>query len=244
MITVCDIYDDFKNIYNTWRSGHVPSKKFVSWLYNAIIEIQNDLVKQFEIDQKVTDDIRGFITSVNVRIDGSDSVIKYPKDYRYFASLRYFTRDGKPTLCSDMKLLTESGKCRNLKPDEKKECAPSYELVEKSIKKVDNQRWADAIQSGFIKGAKSTQYNSGFKVHPNDINIVILDYIAIPDRPVLNIKLDDRQNATCAAGSSTLHFGYEMMPKILALLKQQAGSFHRKTEKYQEGQLERKKNDT
>jgi len=246
-IPVCQLWEDFKSRENTWQGGHVRPASFVSWLHEVQIEMQNELIKSLGNNQTVTDNLRSHSKSVQIPVKQfiTGGVIPYPKDYRRILSLRYFTKkqNGTGYMCSDLPLMDKEGNCKPLTEEEKAEAKNTEELCENSIEIVDNQRWGSICEHELIGPSMefpyATQLDSGFKILPKKIGYVVLDYIAIPERPVFKFSRDARHNITCLPASTSIKWGEEMIPEIMARLKIRYSAFTRNDGGYNQGQKER-----
>lgn len=246
-ISICQLYSDVKGRENTWQGGHLRPASFESWVHEVQIEISNELVKELGNNQTLTDNLRGYLRSVQLPIllSVSGGTIKYPKDYRRFSSLRFFskTQTGEGVLCKDIDIVGEDGQCRPLTEEEKAEALNQSELCERRIDMIDNQFWGsicdDKIAIPSLKIPYATQMQNGFKVLPKAVGYVVLDYVSLPERPKLLYTVDGRHNFTCLPGSSSLIFGEEMLPEFLARLKKRYSAFTRNESGYQQGESER-----
>lgn len=247
MISICQLYSDFKGRENTWQGGHARPASFEAWVHEVQIEMLNELVMALGNNQVITDNLRPFLRSVQLplSISVSGGIINYPKDYRRFSSVRFFSKNinGPGCLCSDIKILGDDGECRELTEEEKAEALNSSELCERGIDMIENQFWGsicdDKIAGPSLSIPVATQLQKGFKVLPKSIGIVVLDYVAIPARPKLNYTEDVRHNFTCLPTSSKLDWGEEMLPEIFARLKKRYSAFTRNDQGYTQGEFER-----
>jgi hypothetical protein len=246
-MTVCQLYTDFLGRENTSQGGHARPKNFISWLHEVQIEMQNELIKALGNNQTVSDNLRFFTKSVQIPISQfkTGDIIPYPKDYRRFSSLRFFSKkeNGTGCLCGDMPVMDDEGSCAEFTEEQKAEMLNSEQLCENEIEMVPNQNWGSVCKHELIGPSMelpyATQYDKGFKVLPKGIGIVVLDYIAIPERPKMFFSEDGRHNITCLPTSSTLLWGDEMIPELLARLKKRYSAFTRNSEGYKEGEQER-----
>lgn len=249
--TNCQLYNDFKKRENTWQAGHVSPQQFCGWLHECQLEIQNELIKSLGNNQVIDDNLRFFVKTVQIPISdiGKNGVVKYPKNYRRFVDLRFFSKEenGEGCICSDIDILDENGDCRELTEEEKAEqkYSSSIELYERGIDKVTNNRWGSVCEHEIIKpsfeNVYSTQYENGFKVVPKNIGVVVLDYIAIPERPNISYELNEEQEFICTdENSDKLLWGEEMIPELMARLKKRFAAFTKDGESYQMGEQERR----
>lgn len=249
MINIIQLYKDFQGRENTWQGGHAAIKRsFEGWVHEVQIELHNDLIAEYEKSQIVSDNLRFFLksTSVPINIFATGGLIKYPTDYRYFTGLRFFSKseNGKGCLCSDFDLMNENGECRELEIAEKANYKSSNELCERSITKVDSQRWGSVCNHRLapptLKNPYATQDSNGFKVLPKQLGYVVLDYISIPERPLISVTYgEDDSDIFNEAESRHLKWGEEMIPQFLAGIKKRYSAFTRNEAGYIQGEQER-----
>jgi len=246
MISVCQIYTDFKGANNTWQKGHFRPQSFEFALYEASIEIFNEARKEWEKSQIISDVLRPYFHTVQVAVKDfpKGSMIPYPADYCSFSSLRFFSKkeNGKAVLCSGIDVIDKDKKCRPLREEEKASAIEMDKLVENDINKIDNQRWGAFCSDEFIPPSNEnpgcTQYNDGFKVLPK-LGYVALDYLANPERPVFAYKRDAKDNIICIPEQcKNLLWGPEVLPELMSRLKKKYASYTGNQQKYAEGQKE------
>ena len=246
MISVCQIYNDFKGASNTWQYGHFRPKSFEYALHEASIEIFNELRKEWQKSQIVSDNLRPFFKSAQKQISNlpKGGMIDYPDDYSMFSSLRFFTKaTGGSGVLIDCDIIDDDRSCRPLREEDKVAMLAAEELVEHEISKIDNMRWGAFCAHQFIPPSLDnpgcTQYNDGFKVLPKKIGIVVLDYLAIPERPKFIYTKGPRNAFICDPLKCTnMLWGDEILPELMSRIKTKYASFVGNGAKYQEGQRE------
>jgi hypothetical protein len=244
MISVCQIYTDFKGANNTWQQGHFRP-------HNASLEIFNGLRKEWENNQVITDALRPFFMRVQVPMDqvASGGLVAYPEGYASFSGLRYMTKEpfgpGKGVLCKGIDVL-DPVTCKYgpvTEEDKLAEMQAEKDLYERDITKVDSQRWGSVMEHEFIGPSMTnvygTQDENGFRVVPKDIGPVILTFLALPVRPKFVYTTDDNHNIICDPNKCTnLLWGEEMLPDLMSRLKTKYGSFVSNAQKWAEGMKE------
>lgn len=246
-ITTCQLYNDNKNALNTWTNGLYKPQSFEFDLWMAVMEIFNEGRAEWENSQTITDKNRVFFTNTQIGIskEKQGGIIAYPEDYASFSSLRFYskTKDGPGVKCKDFDIVTD-GAVRPLTEDEKAEAEEDEKLYERSIVKVDNQRWgavAEHRRKGpSINRAYATQLDGGFRVVPQEVGYVVLNYLRLPKRPVFKYKDNGRGVLDCAAGCTELEYGAEVLPDIMSRIKMKYSSFVADTEKYSEAEKEKR----
>ena len=245
MISICQIYNDFKGANNTWRQGHFRPQSFEFALHDTQLEIFNKLVDSLGNSQTIDDRLRPFIKSVqlSIKIVSRGGLISYPPDYSQFSNLRFFskTQFGKGVSICDISEEKKNLICRPLREEEKVE-EMTEKLIERSITKIDNGRWGAVCEHEFIgpslEDPYCTQYNDGFKVLPREIGFAILDYVAIPERPIFLYKKDEQHNIICLPGCKNLLWNDEVIPEFMSRLKKKYASYSSNAQKYSEGEKE------
>ncbi len=244
MISICQLYFDFRGAQNTWANGHFRRRSFVYAVHESSMEIFNELRKAWENNNIIDDNLRNFFKSVQVPIKDlkKNGLIEYPKDYSTFSSLGLYSKTDKSAgvLCSDLDILDiEEKVCRPLREEEKEKLeVTSDQLVERDIRKVPNGKWRAAVSHEFIvpsiEDPICTQYNTGFKVLPKQLGYVVLDYLALPERPVLNL-VKKGNDFVCGPGSKDLLWGEEILPELMSRIKTKYASYTSNQQKYIEG---------
>ena len=242
MISICQIYNDFKGANNTWKMGHFRPMSFEYALHEAQLEIFNELRKEWEKSQIVDDNLRPFFKSSQIAIKNfaKGGIISYPPGYSTFSSLRFFSKTEKGAGVQIVECdTTEDKLCRELREEEKVELANADELIERAITKINNQRWGSVCDHQFIgpsiEDPYCTQYNDGFKVLPKKIGFVVLDFLAIPERPKFLYTRDAKHNIICSDDCKNLLWGEEILPELMSRLKTKYASFTSNPQKYAEG---------
>ena len=242
MISICQLYIDFKGANNTWANGHFRPQSFIYAVHEAQMEIFNELRKAWENNNIVDDNLRNFFISAQVPIKDIKKgvLIEYPKNYSTFSSLGLFSKTDKSAglLCSDLDILdVEKKECRALREEEKETGNEvlSNQLIERDIRKVPNQKWRAAVSHEFIKPSIEnpicTQYNTGFKVLPKELGNVVLDYLSLPVRPVLNYTKKN-QAFICDKECVDLAWGEEILPELMSRIKTKYASYTSNQQKY------------
>ena len=245
MIEMCPLYNDVKGANNTWQVGHFRPKSFEFAVYQSSLELFNDRRKLLGNNQDITDELRPFIKSVQIAIKHfpSGGLIPYPKDYSRFSALRYFHKadDNKKGIsCKDFDIMEKEGDCRPLREEEIAEAMESEKLIEKKTDKIDSGKWASFNDHVFLGPASgnigATQNGEGFMVMPADIGYVVLDYLAIPERPKFAYTTDANHNIICdPPNCKNLLWNAEILPELMSRIKTKYGSFVGSERKYNEG---------
>lgn len=243
MISICQIYTDFKGANNTWKQGHFRPQSFEFALHEAQLEIFNELRKEWEKSQIVDDNLRPFFLSAQVSIKSVSrgNMISYPPGYSTFSSLRFFSKSKKGKGVSICGEEDEKEICRPLREEEKIEQL-TENLYERQVTKIGNQRWGAVCDHEFIGPSLDdpycTQYNDGFKVLPKEIGFAVLDYLSIPERPKFLYTRDEKHNIICSKDCKNLLWGEEILPELMSRLKKKYASYTGNSQKYSEGEKE------
>lgn len=211
------------------------------------MDMINALVKKLEENQVVEDALRPFIKRVQIPVKdyAGGGIIPYPSNYKGYSAMRFYSREkgGCGCLCGDIEVMDKDGSCVPVEGFDDSP-HPVTELCESEIKKVPSGKWA-AVCSHKTRGPSidrpyTTQFDEGFKVLPKEIGFVVLDYIAMPPRPVLNVTLDAMHNEIYnPVGAVDLLWSEDMLPEIMAGLKKRFGSFVRNPDLYGQGAAEK-----
>lgn len=246
MITMCQLYNDFKGQANTWQQGHFRPLSFEYAVHESVLEIFNELRKQWEANQIVTDALRPYFQRVQVPIKElvQGGVVKYPDNYVSFSGLRYLNKrkngGGAGILCSDLSILDKDKTCRKIREEDKVDMAlTADQLYEHDITKVDSQRWGSVMEHGFIypsvQNPYCTQDNEGFRVLPKGIGVVVLYYLASPVRAKFIYSKGANHSFLCTDASGQILFGDEVLPELMGRVKTKYASFVSNERKYAEG---------
>lgn len=250
MISVCQIYTDFKGANNTWSKGHFRPQSFIYGVHEASLEIFNEKRKEWQKSNIISDDLRPFIKSVQVPIKNlpRGGLISYPADYSLFASARFYSKSkkGGGVMCKDLDVLDiTTKKCTKVREEDlaEIEADDSDNLIEHDIDKIDNSRWGAFCDHEFlgpsIDNPGCTQYDEGFKVLPKNLGVIVLDYLAVPERPTFIYTTDTKHNIICDLDKCVnLLWGQEMLPELMSRIKTKYASFIGDTQKYAEGAKE------
>lgn len=250
MISMCQLYTNFKGKANTWQQGHFRPQSFEYAVFEASLEIFNENRKIWEQSQVVTDALAPYFKRAQISIEtvAKGGRVNYPKDYVSFSGIRYLSKKangGKGVMCDDIDVMNEDGKvCRPLREEEKatKEIL-SEDLFERDIKKIDSQRWGSIIDHEFlfpsIERPYSTQEEKGFRVLPKGLGVVILSYLSLPERPKFVYTVDAKHKIICDPDKCTdLLWGEEMLPELMSRIKTKYASFVGNEKKYAEAEKE------
>lgn len=246
MITTCKVYTDFRGIVNTWQQSHFRPASFETALHLASMEMFNIRRRALGNNQDITDELRPFLTSVQIAISdfARGGIIRYPLNYSRFEELTYFSAGedqsavGVP--CKGVPKMAKNGRCRPLREEEKAEAQEKEKLVERGIDKIASGKWASCLEHAFLgpseTNAVCSQTGEGFIVKPEGIGYVVLYYLAIPERPKFAYKKDEKHNIICIPEQcKNLLWNDELYPELMARLKTYYGSFNSNERKYNEG---------
>lgn len=188
------------NTANKWRSGSLPPGRSDDFLQQSSIALFNEKVLAASTNNKIDDDLAPFLRSrnfpVTVPVGLNYGLLSRPSDYKYFWALRsFFTQneDGSYTSCgcasSDNSACDANSQAIQITPTVD-EIAISKEVV---IEKIDGGKWASMLshRSKFptLDRPYCTQYDTGFKIAPRNINVVTWDYYRLPVKAVFGYTL-------------------------------------------------------
>lgn len=191
MISPFKLYNIFCAEVNTYQGGFFrPERDFI----NAVNRISYDLwdrwTAQAEKSQEITDELAPFTKSVNIIVQQTKqafNLLKYPIDYARFSSARILLHENETI--EDCNCETWDGEkyCERAETEEQKqERINKYKdgIVESQVYKIDNSRWSAILthrnKRPTFEDPAMTQVDSGFKVAPHDVSVIVLDYFVKP----------------------------------------------------------------
>lgn len=256
MISLFDLLKTLQANVNPHQAGHIrPQQNFERWCNEINQELFEELARQWEKNNVISDKLSPFLRSVNVTLvpqpGKSYDIFLLPVDYRYFSSARILLTSsagegtetgGKCCGCSTVDGATGS----YIDEDEvamQKLDAGSTDL-EAPARKVDNMRWGAALQHRMKKPTPQrpliTAFDGGFKVAPRGLGILVLDFL----RPPVDAKFaytlgPDDQIIYDVANSIPLEWNGNAIPDFISRLEAKYGMYVRDEFSYQGGQLHR-----
>lgn len=254
-IDIYQLWLAFLAFVNTQQGGWVkPQGNFQLWVNEISLELFREKIKSFETSQQISDDLAPFRKTVNVVLSGQQGknydLAPYPVDYAYYVAARVFLNTEKTCGCllegKDI-FSNKEGKCKSYEdPDYAaiREAHRGEDLCEESISKVTSQMWGDACKHAFKIPTPSkailTQFDSGFKVMPSKLAIIVLDYLKNPRKAVFAYTLGTDDNIVYdAANSVQLEWPVSTQGEFLARLVKRYGMFVREESMYGMGEQER-----
>lgn len=241
MISIQKLYEDCLGSLNTHQGGHIRPRTFVEWVNDIQIEIYNDLVADFQINQSISDKLFPFLKSTNVLLTNNSNspfdIIKYPADYQNFSSARIIKKGGISCGCKSNESINSNGEvvdnttCKFVDEDELDQLRfkNDKDNCELPIQLVDNDKWS-AICSHKTKmpterSPKITQFSGGFKISPKGCaSAIVLDYFRLPIRPIFNFTvINPNQEGEYyqyePSGSVDLEWSEKLIPEFLSKLQ-------------------------
>lgn len=181
----------FINSANKWKSGTCPPARLDNFLQQASIELFNEKVMAASQNQKIDDDLRPFLKSVNLPVTYPEGLnyglTTRPSDYQKFWSMRAFFAEAKDEGIKSCSCPTADNTLCVADSNTEVEEIPLDQLPivkEVQVTKTDAGRWASVLSHRFksptLDKPACTQYDAGFKVAPRNLNVVTLDYYRLP----------------------------------------------------------------
>ena len=225
-ININDVYKFVQFISNKEQSGFVkPSEfniavdraqmQFFMERYNNPAEYQPGRPiprVAYNQTQKVSDDLRQFITRVTLPIDNT-GLMSYPTDYLHFssASSSYvdveFDRGTTSEDCPDCNKDTSTG-------------TVSSDVISKtvSIRPVDDSELSNLLSSSIVQPSLGfpvlTFYQEGIQYHPISINTVDFVYLRKPIKPEWAYTLVDNRPVYDSVNSIDLEWPVQVLNEI------------------------------
>lgn len=239
MIDLYQLYLSFLSYVNTFQGGWFrPQSDFQRACNDISNNLWNDWTGQAEKSKEVKDNLIYFLKSVNRKVDaakGAYGIFNPPANYGRCASVRYITDGTKIIPSPDV----NNGECDGFKSEE--EITENYyeNIVEIGLDDIDNKNWAAVIahKTKFptLANPKMTQINSGFKVAPREISVVVLDYYIKPRDAIFGYTVTPGNLQTGAGDqivydinlSLPLQWPTTMINEFLARLGERFGIFTR-----------------
>lgn len=256
MINIFDLLKSLQAIVNPQQGGHIrPQQNYQRWLNEIQQELIEELVRQWEKNQVISDKLTPFLRSVNVALVPQPGkpydIFLRPADYRYFSSARVLLSGEDATsgsACATCCTI-DGATGKQVKFVDEDEVALNQQSagssdIEASVTKVDNMRWASAlghkIKKPTVKRPIITGFDGGFKIAPRGIGVVVMDYFRKPADAVFAYTLGpDEQIIFDPVASVNLEWDANMIPDFLARLEIRYGAYVREDFAYQAGQLHR-----
>lgn len=242
---------------NTQQGGHLrPIRNYEAWVNEISLELYNEKVADWEKNQVLDDTLAvSFLRTVNVSIQAATGrgfdTVAYPEDYGAFSSMRILKPKKGEVMCELPRtdcMDCKSGKIvRYIDPDDAiiEKAAKNVDYSEINLNKVDNQRWGSALDHKLKKPSISkpiaTQFDKGFKIAPQGLGIVVLDYFKQPQKAKFAYNLDSEDRIIYdLTASIQLEWTDLVLPEFISRLKKRYGSFTGQVEIYNQGEAERK----
>jgi len=237
MIGIFNLYEQLRGRVNAHQGGHIRPYDFVEWAHSAQMEIYNDLVKEFQKSQVISDRLTPFLVPFNAAVTNQTGqmwdLVKKPAQYENYASARIVIKNGK---CVGVK---GEGECENgyVDPDEIAmiRANAGAENCEIPVELIDNDRWASVCnhprKKVTAKSPKMTQFSGGFRIVPKGVATnIIIDCFRLPAKPVFNYVvinpgLEGEYYQFVPTGSVDLEWSEQVQPEILEKLIQKYAIF-------------------
>jgi len=246
MAAKLDMFDLWRTLIgnvNTQQGGHIkPQGNFQNWVNEISQQLFRDLIKKWENNQVLSDDLAPYLTTVNVTLsDGTNQgydLLPFPDNYGYFSSCRVLVDESTGCGCmmSGQPIFdTKSGVCKGWEDPDYKEIRDKYQgqdLCEVSVTKIPNQQFGSACTSVFkkptIKAPIITQFEGGFKVAPRKLGVLVLDYFKQPVTCVFGYTLGPNDEIIYNPATSVQpEWSAALKPYFLAELQKRYGMFVR-----------------
>lgn len=203
-ITPFELWQDFRTWVNTQQGGFMPPQSvFIRVANIASLELWKRWTREAEKSQEVKDYLLPFLISKNIITTQSNSFYSTflpPPNYGRFATAKILlVKDNEDKKITVPSKEVDGGKCckgnkANVRLKIERELPDNYydKTVEASIQIVDNQKWSGMLEHltkfPTFEKPKMTQINGIFKVAPQDVSVVVLNYYTEPEDAVFGYK--------------------------------------------------------
>lgn len=260
MINIYDLYLKTLGAVNSHQAGFLPPNVFEGMAHAISMELFAEKFANIGRSQKLDDELaKPFLKTVNITLVSQPGkpydLAPYPAGYEYHATSRVLRKsesddeEGCGCLCEKADIQDKEGKVYKYEdPDYKelREKSAGAELCETNLEKIDTMRWQALCEDSFKKPSyakpKMTQFDSGFKVAPKGIGIIVMDYFISPVKPVLAHTTGASDEFLYDAGNSVhLQWSETLINEFISRLKRNYGAFTRDQFMYQAGAIEKTK---
>lgn len=172
MININTIYQKVQQLSNKFQgSGYLPPDEFNRYVNMASLEMLTQGFNAYQLNQRVTDDIRNFITNQKLQVDEYGK-LDYPSDYMFYVALRSYSK-------SEYEALQEN--CKNTLVD-------YASLTQIKVKLLDNDKLGTRLSSDLLKPTLqypiAVIYADYIQLYPISIGLVQFDYLRRPQEAV------------------------------------------------------------
>ncbi len=203
MIDVFDLWQTLMSTVNAQQNGLVRPWDFTNWTNAISMKFFQDRVNQFGKAQTNTDELSPFTKYKNIMVQDQSGqpfgIAAYPEDYVYYANSSILRQNGT-NLCGcrpETDIIDGDGKCIAYTDPDYAAMEAKFagsNLVEVQILPIEVKNWPGALDHktkapSFRKPAM-TQYDTGFKIAPKDISLIILSYFVNPVACVFAYTVD------------------------------------------------------
>lgn len=253
-LNIFDIYQKVCSLANVQQGGQYRPVEDFTKDYNAVSsELFVDLIKQFQLDQVLTDQLMPFIKTYNINVTAQPGktydLVTVPSDYEYFASMRVIRQKDEHKCGYDSRypIIDGDGTCTQVEDPDYAQMVANYagaNMEEKRIDLIDNGRWQsclDSVRKGpTFDEPKCTQFDSGFKLAPKGLSSIVLDYFKTPRVAVFGYTIGTGDIIEySSSGSTQLEWTNTVENEFITRLLKKYAIRVRSGEVYQMGQNEK-----
>ena len=187
MIDTFDLWNTFSSYVNTFQGGfYRPQTDFIQAVNRISQQLFTELTDEAENNQSNQDDLSPFLKTKNCIVQNTNQIygtFPYPEDYSAFSCARLLLYEGKTVGDKECEIC---GSKPEADEEERYQMVQRYldGLEEVDCPKINNSKWSSCL-SHLTKGPtlskpKITQTDSGFKVAPRKVSVIVLDYYRTP----------------------------------------------------------------
>lgn len=206
MIDVFDLYNDFRNLVNTWQGGNWSlNEAFIRNLNIVYSFIANREIRNARKSQESKDNAIAFLVSKNIIIKSSPyeryAILPLPKDYFRFSSSRIVLIKNETIVSTIPDISVNKGKCFDGKKSNVTIIQPTVAkstVSEIAIELIDDAQWAGCMNHlkkfPTMAAPKMVQINGTFQIAPKEVSVCVFSYYKSPAPAILSVTYTDGDN--------------------------------------------------
>lgn len=241
MFTSFSLYQSFASLVNTAQGSFFrPQTDFIIQSNDVSIEIWDFLTRKAEKSQQERDYLRPFLKTKNIIVKRNNSfygTLTTPDTYERFSAARIIVHQESKKTIPDRSI--DNGKCESNGIVSQLEISEEYysNIIERQIDLIDDQKWGACLEhltkKPTLSKPKMNQIDSGFRVAPRTVSVVVLDYYVKPNVATFVYTISPGNEQTGAgddiiynaANSNPFNWPETVIPEFLWRLAQRYGFF-------------------
>lgn len=255
MIDLFDLYEETCATVNTVQGGHIrPHRNFTKWVNTISMDLFKEFYREFETSQVIPDELDIFLRSTNMIVTPTPGqmfdVVKFPDEYKFFASARLRTYQNRCYANPSMEVAIMGDKVMD--EDERQQYLLEADqlISEIGITKKTNNRWEALTSRKTFRPSLTdpycTQFDGGLKIAPKNTGMIVVDYFRLPpdatfEYTIIGEGTEDEYIQYNATTSRKLEWANTMRPRFIAALKAKYGDMVANQSLYEHGTIEGRK---